>query len=236
MTEAEWLDPDSPLVADWRTAREAPLTRRAATLFGVACVRATPGVEGQRRLLDAVAAAEEAADTGRWEEVGRVNLRAGAACGKVRVGSDAHLWALAASNLTSEWVGNSWANVPTRLLGVAAPRRDARGLRRTYGDLMRDVVGNPFRGGRLGLVGRPADAVLWDDEPPGSLLPAGWLTDTVLSLADAMYDGRDFAAMPILADALQDAGCEDEQVLTHCRGPGPHVRGCWVVDLVLGKG
>jgi hypothetical protein len=50
-----------------------------------------------------------------------------------------------------------------------------------------------------------------------------------------MYESRDFSAMPILADALQDAGCEDESILAHCRGPGPHVRGCWVVDLVLGR-
>jgi hypothetical protein len=42
--------------------------------------------------------------------------------------------------------------------------------------------------------------------------------------------------MPILADALQDAGCEDEALLSHCRGDSPHVRGCWVVDLLLGKG
>jgi hypothetical protein len=41
--------------------------------------------------------------------------------------------------------------------------------------------------------------------------------------------------MPILADALQDAGCENADILDHCRGPGPHVRGYWVVDLVLGK-
>jgi hypothetical protein len=46
---------------------------------------------------------------------------------------------------------------------------------------------------------------------------------------------RDFAAMPLLADALQDAGCTDDRVLDHCRGSGPHVKGCWVVDLVLGK-
>jgi hypothetical protein len=50
-----------------------------------------------------------------------------------------------------------------------------------------------------------------------------------------MYESRDFGAMPILADALQDAGCEDAAILGHCRGAGPHVRGCWVVDLVLGK-
>ena len=46
---------------------------------------------------------------------------------------------------------------------------------------------------------------------------------------------RTDTAMPILADALQDAGCEDADILNHCRGPGPHVRGCWVVDLVLEK-
>ena len=41
--------------------------------------------------------------------------------------------------------------------------------------------------------------------------------------------------MPILADALQDAGCDNEDILSHCRSEGPHVRGCWVVDLILGK-
>ena len=53
--------------------------------------------------------------------------------------------------------------------------------------------------------------------------------------AQQMYESRDFSAMPILADALQDAGCDNADILDHCRGPGPHVRGCWVVDLVLGK-
>lgn len=50
-----------------------------------------------------------------------------------------------------------------------------------------------------------------------------------------MYDSRDSSVMPILADALQDAVCENDDILNHCRGPGPHVRGCWLVDLVLGK-
>jgi hypothetical protein len=69
---------------------------------------------------------------------------------------------------------------------------------------------------------------------PITLSPS-WLTSTVTALAQQMYDSRDFAAMPILADALQDAGCDDEQVLGHCRGPGPHVRGCCVIDLILSK-
>jgi hypothetical protein len=80
--------------------------------------------------------------------------------------------------------------------------------------LLRDIFGNPFR--------------------PITFSPE-WRTDTAIALARQMYDSRDFSAMPILADALQDAGCDSEDVLNHCRGEGPHVRGCWVVDLVLGK-
>jgi hypothetical protein len=62
-----------------------------------------------------------------------------------------------------------------------------------------------------------------------------WLTTNVVSLAQAIYDHRRFQDMPILADALEDAGCTNEEVLAHCRGEKLHVRGCWVVDLVLGK-
>jgi hypothetical protein len=85
---------------------------------------------------------------------------------------------------------------------------------RAQAALLREVAGNPFR--------------------PVTFSPA-WRTDTAVALARQMYDSRDFGAMPILADALQDAGCDSEEVLGHCRGPGPHVRGCWVVDLVLSK-
>jgi hypothetical protein len=81
--------------------------------------------------------------------------------------------------------------------------------------ILRDIFGNPFR-----LV---------------EFAPA-WRTSTAVALASQMYGSRDFAAMPILADALQDAGCDNEDMLNHCRDPkATHVRGCWVVDLVLGK-
>ncbi|MBP3954611.1 hypothetical protein J8F10_04845 [Gemmata sp. G18] len=80
---------------------------------------------------------------------------------------------------------------------------------------MRDIFGNPFR-----------RTINFKDT---------WRTNTVIALARQMYENRDFSPMPILADALQDAGCDDEDVLSHCRGDGPHVRGCWVVDLLLGK-
>jgi hypothetical protein len=63
-----------------------------------------------------------------------------------------------------------------------------------------------------------------------------WRSDTALSLAKHLYETRDFAQMPILADALQDAGCDNADILNHCRDADQvHVRGCWAVDLVLGK-
>jgi hypothetical protein len=76
------------------------------------------------------------------------------------------------------------------------------------------------------IFGNPFCSVTFD--------PA-WRTSTAVGIADAIYADRAFDRLPILADALQDAGCEDAAILDHCRGPGPHVRGCWVVDLVLGK-
>jgi hypothetical protein len=69
---------------------------------------------------------------------------------------------------------------------------------------------------------------------PVALDPA-WRTSDVVQLARGIYDDRAFDRMPILADALMDAGCTSDDVLSHCRGSGPHVRGCWVVDLLLGK-
>ena len=80
--------------------------------------------------------------------------------------------------------------------------------------LIHEVVGNPFR-----PVGFSPD----------------WRTDDAVTLARSMYESRDFSAMPILADSLQDVGCNESVILDHCRGSGPHMRGCWVVDLVLGK-
>ena len=56
------------------------------------------------------------------------------------------------------------------------------------------------------------------------------------TLARRTYDEGDFAALPVLGDALEDAGCADPELLGHLRGPGPHVRGCWALDLLLGKG
>jgi hypothetical protein len=62
-----------------------------------------------------------------------------------------------------------------------------------------------------------------------------WRKPTVSSLAQAIYTEKNFDRMPMLADALEDAGCSNAAILTHCRQPGEHVRGCWVVDLLIGK-
>lgn len=81
-------------------------------------------------------------------------------------------------------------------------------------NLLRCIFGNPFR-----------EAVFADS----------WRSERGVALASAIYTELAFDRMSILADALEEAGCDHADILSHCRGPGPHVRGCWVVDLVLGK-
>jgi len=62
-----------------------------------------------------------------------------------------------------------------------------------------------------------------------------WLTPKVAGLAQRIYADRAFDHLPALADALEETGCHDTDILAHCRGPGPHILGCWVLDLILGK-
>jgi hypothetical protein len=92
-----------------------------------------------------------------------------------------------------------------------------KAVRAAEADLLREVFGNPFR--------------------PLSPDPAwlSWNDGCVVRIARAVYDGRRFEDLPLLADALLDAGCDREDVLVHCRLPNRHVRGCWVVDALLGR-
>jgi hypothetical protein len=108
----------------------------------------------------------------------------------------------------TEWFKNVCRAVSSWRMEVG-PNTEARRSAR-----VRDIFGNPFR------------PVVFDPE---------WRTSTAMPLAKQMYESRDFSTMPILADALQDAGCDNDDILNHCRQPGEHVRGCWVVDLLLGK-
>ncbi len=79
--------------------------------------------------------------------------------------------------------------------------------------LLRDIIGNPWK--------------------PVTLVPS-WLTPPVLALARSAYESRDFGALPVLWDALSEAGCQEERIRLHCLEP-LHVRGCWCVDLILRK-
>lgn len=131
--------------------------------------------------------------------------------------------------------------------------------------LLREIFGNPFRPVTPPVERFPSR---WHGREYAVRQP--WLTPTVVRLATSAYEARDFAALPILADALEDAGCTSEPLLRHLRGwrpcyycadnpaidqaadewctycgherwltgdfgPGPHVLGCWALDLVLGK-
>jgi hypothetical protein len=82
-------------------------------------------------------------------------------------------------------------------------------------NLLRCIFGNPFR---------------------SMALDPAWLAPKVEFLAKLIYEQRAFERMPVLAHALEQAGCNEEPILSHCLEPGEHTRGCWALDLVLGKG
>jgi hypothetical protein len=82
--------------------------------------------------------------------------------------------------------------------------------------ILRDILNNPFRPVKIDKA--------W----------LKWNKAAVVSLARAVYEDRAFDQLPILADALEDAGCSDDNILSHCREPGWHARGCWLLDAVLG--
>jgi hypothetical protein len=113
----------------------------------------------------------------------------------------------------------AWATVRACLAAAARDLNAARGNKpaaekRAQADLARCLFGNPFR---------PA------------AFDARWRTSTAVGLARAVYTERTFDRLPILADALEEAGCDDEPMLRHCRDDTVHARGCWVVDRVLGR-
>jgi hypothetical protein len=116
----------------------------------------------------------------------------------------------AASNGETE--GGTWVAVHE----VSWKAEYAARERERFHEILRDLFGNPFR-----------------PPPPVERAWLAWNGGTVVALAQAMYEGPDFSRAPLLADMLEDAGCTDATILDHLRGPGPHVRGCFVVDLLL---
>ena len=232
MTEAQWLAGDD--LVGMLTFVQTRTTNRKQRLFACGCCRgmweAEPGVAVDRAIRIGYWHADEGnndeqANRPAWEQV----LQEGRAAGQAGDRMTSVLTFFAGSCLLKDplslfidtprrsvrgWLFELPWRVSRWLGGPVSTHEQVKERMRGWCSFARDVFGNPFR--------------------PAAVDPT-WLTSTAVATARQMYESRDFSAMPILADALQDAGCECDDILSHCRGPGPHVRGCWVVDLVLGK-
>jgi hypothetical protein len=242
LTEQEWLAcADSrPMLALLRSRKTflSRAGRRKLRLYACACCRGVWHLLGDQRSRHAIEAAERHADgAATTEELGAADKAAGAAADaaadavasrSMPPGNHAASAACAAahSGVTRQW----GAALAAKEAALARQKAAGRGRpdawtasqvqpeeRRWLACLLRDIFGNPFR------TVRPAPCWL------------AWHGGAVPKLAQAIYDGRRFADLPVLADALEEAGCDSADLLAHCRQPGEHVRGCWVVDAILGK-
>jgi hypothetical protein len=187
------------------------VSERKLRLFACACCRRVWGNVTAPRSRAAVLAAERYAD-GLASAAER--LAAYEAARKVRIPVErrrdhAAAWAAAYTAAASAAYGAS--NAATYV------SRGRNGERAQQILLLRDIAGNPFR--------RGAVAPAW----------LRWNGGVVARLAEAVYEEQAFDRLPVLADALEEAGCTDVEILAHCRGPGPHVRGCWPLDLLLSR-
>jgi hypothetical protein len=127
---------------------------------------------------------------------------------------------VSAAELAAGWAAKLGRVKAPRLAAIWAARAaaDWRGESEAQAELLRDVFGDCFERFTINPTW-----LTWND-------------GAVRNIAEAIYEERTFEQMPILADALEDAGCDNAEILNHCRAPGVHVRGCWAVDLLLGKG
>ena len=209
MTEEEWLECGDP--QPMLGMLQGRVSERKLRLFACACVRSGWHVLADPRHRQAVEVTEAYADgVGKKSDLKAARLAVLAARRELRD-------RLSGTSTQPREVAEH--NLSYSISDLASERNYLRVVNQVlFGveqhPLIRDIFGNPFR------------PVTFD---------ARWRTSDVVGLARAIYDEQAFERMPILADALMDAGCEDEQIIGHCRGDGPHVRGCWVVDLVLGK-
>jgi hypothetical protein len=254
MTEDEWLASDSayPMLQylhQHRRVGRVPGGQRRLRLFRCACCRSARELFQDERCLRALEVTERYADgaarrtelTAALQEAGEARQAADqqwhAAARQHPVGSpawrdaflyhsvaDAAYWTVVTrfSDRVAHIVAMSVQAVRVAQVGEgpASPQAAAARQREeaVQADLLRDLFANPFR-------------------PPPAPHPTvlAWGDGTVVRIARAIYEERGFGRLPILADALLDAGCEDADLIAHCRSAGPHVRGCWAIDAVLGK-
>lgn len=200
--------------AEWHASTDAlalfaaaPPGARRARLFLVACLR--PHLDdGRSAFRQAVGVAEEFAD--------------GLASGRELEAAWEAVFAPFGLGMAASWacIDSPHADASYRLgraqhcLYALAEASPGRPLRAAHAALFRCLTPPPF----APAVCRPE-----------------WLTSAVVGIAASIYDGRNFHDCPILADAFEDAGCDNAELLAHLRGPGPHARGCWPVDLALGR-
>jgi hypothetical protein len=207
MTEAEWLNSTDP--KPMLNFLQGKTSERKFRLFAVACCRRMENLPVDMRSRMAVEVAERFAD-GLAQEDERI-------AAEEEANAADRITYLAAPAARVIRLDAAKAAVDTSDLSAAfAVDADEPSPVELVSQtcLIHDIFGDPFR--------------------PITINPT-WLTSTVLALVQGIYNERAFDRMPILADALQDAGCDNEEILNHCRQPGEHVRGCWVVDLLLSK-
>jgi hypothetical protein len=235
VTEAEWLAATDPGPMLDHLIGAGIAGKRKRRLFAVACCRRIWDLLLDVQLQPIVEMTELFADSG--VPLQRLQQAKQATDGSSKVGMAFGLARHAVVLATSPrcpslvWVAKACRDAVAaraasecRRRGMRAQERQAtadkatRDERLCQVDLIRDVYGNPFL--------------------PALLLAAGIPVRNegrVRDVATVIYDARVFDRLPILADALEDAACTDAELLGHLRSPGPHVRGCWALDLVLGK-
>jgi hypothetical protein len=219
MDEAAWLAYDDPEPM-LNYLRDRALDR-GRWLFACACWRRIWPLTTEKR-REAVEAAERCAD-GAGQEALRIAVR-------VASQTTANLYLPMRRYWNNSSLAWSAARVAAQTAAAAAceptPRPAGRHLtwhaahdaeRAAQAELMREIFANPFRP----ALADP-DWLRWND-------------GAVVRLARSIYQERRFADLPVLADALEEAGCAEVGLLAHCRRRGGHARGCWVVDLLLGK-
>jgi hypothetical protein len=235
MTEAEWLNEQRRAQAMVWTLRGTKVThtkagRRKLRVFACACCRLVWDMLNNPVLRQSVEVAERFAEgQSSKDELEKAYCSASEGLGGALTpdapGAQESTAASMALNVARPQAFSAafyMTAYPIPLAGYRVQDKEGDAL---LCDLLRCVFGNPFR---------PSPPL-----PPSVL---AWSDGTIRRLAEGIYEERrlpegtlDTARLAILADALVDAGCDDEALIQHCREPGPHVRGCWPVDLILSK-
>jgi hypothetical protein len=214
MTEAEWLS-SYYSSAMLEHLRDGQRINRKIRLFAAGCIRQVWDSINTAACRRAVETAERFAEgSATIDELHRARDSAM---------NSINTWSPRAARTVEE--GNL---VPRLKIAASSCVRQTNGIFNLLGNLRLDSELDRMAPVLLRCVfgPEPGRAFLFDPE---------WLTSTVETLAQSTYEDRDFDILPILGDALEEAGCSEIVMLQHCRASGPHIRGCWVVDLVLGK-